>query len=116
MRTEFDNIALFGQAEWSISDSLTAILGLRYTDDEVSFRHNRNNNDEFGRQGVGVRPAEPNSQFSAASGGFNSNFAGDTDETNLSGRLGLNWQFGESHSLFANLRARLQGSSVQRVL
>ena len=109
MRTEFDNIAVFGQAEWSISDSFTAILGLRYTDDEVSFNHNRVNLDEFGRQGVGVRPAEPNSQFGAASGGFNSNFEGETDETNLSGRLGLNWQFGEAHSLFANYSQGYKG-------
>ena len=101
MRTEFDNFAIFGQGEWALTDALTAIIGLRYTDDEVSFKHNRTNNDPFGRQGVGVRPAAPNSQFSAASGGFNTNFNGDTDETNVSGKLGLNWQFGEAHSVYA---------------
>lgn len=109
MRTEFDNFAIFGQAEWSITDALTAILGLRYTDDEVSFKHNRTNNDAFGRQGVGVRPAAPNSQFSAASGGFNSNFSGDTDETNISGKFSLNWQFGESHSLYGTYAQGYKG-------
>ena len=101
MRTEFDNFAVFGQAEWAINDSLSAIFGLRYTSDEVSFKHNRTNNDPFGRQGVGVRPAAPNSQFSAASGGFNTNFEDDTDETNVSGKIGLNWQIGEAHSVYA---------------
>ena len=109
MRTEFDNFAVFGQAEWSITDAVSILMGLRYTDDEVSFKHNRTNNDEFGRQGVGVRPEAPNSQFSAASGGFNTNFEGDTDETNVSGKLGVNWQFGEASSLYATYSQGYKG-------
>jgi iron complex outermembrane receptor protein len=57
----------------------------------VSFNHNRRNNDEFGRQGVGVRPREPNSQFPPQTGGFDSNFQGVTDESNTSGKIGLRW-------------------------
>ena len=109
MRTEFNNFAIFGQAEWSLTDALTAIVGLRYTDDEVSFKHNRTNNDAFGRQGVGVRPAAPNSQFSAASGGFNTNFDGDTDETDVSGKLSLNWQFNETNSVYATFAQGYKG-------
>lgn len=109
MRTEFNNFAVFGQAEWDVTEELSLILGLRYTDDEVSFKHNRTNNDQFGRQGVGVRPAAPNSQFSAASGGFNTNFDGDTDETNVSGKLSANWQFSESQSVYATYSQGYKG-------
>ncbi|MDJ0751306.1 MAG: TonB-dependent receptor [Woeseiaceae bacterium] len=89
--TEFNNFALFGEGTYNISDELRLIFGLRITEDEVSFNHNRRNNDEFGRQGVGVRPAAPNSQFSAASGGYDSNFSGETDESNTSGKIGVQW-------------------------
>lgn len=109
MRTEFDNFAVFGQGEYSINDNLSVLLGLRYTDDEVSFRHNRINNDALGRQGVGVRPALPNSQFSAASGGFNSNFDGDTDETDVSGKFAVNYQFGENHSVYGSYSQGYKG-------
>ena len=109
MRTEFDNFAIFGQAEYAFNDQLSVILGLRFTDDEVSFKHNRINNDAFGRQGVGVRPAAPNSQFSAASGGFNSNFDGDTDESNLSGRLAVNYAIGDNHSVFGSYSQGYKG-------
>ncbi|MEM7220407.1 MAG: TonB-dependent receptor [Pseudomonadota bacterium] len=109
MSTEFENWALFGQAEYSFTDALSVIVGLRFTDDKVTFAHNRVNNDEFGRQGVGVRPAEPNSQFSAASGGFNSNFGGDTDETDLSGKIAINYAFGEHHSVFGSYSQGYKG-------
>ncbi|MGB5624614.1 MAG: TonB-dependent receptor, partial [Woeseiaceae bacterium] len=52
----------------------------RVTEDEVSFNHNRRNNDPFGRQGVGVRNAANNS-----------NFSNKTDESNTSGKLGAQW-------------------------
>lgn len=87
---ETDNFAIFANAEYDIFDTaLTAIFGLRYTRDEIDFRHTRRNNDEFGRQGVGVRPAEPNSQFSEASGGFNNTFTGSVENNDVSIRAGL---------------------------
>ncbi len=109
MRTEFDNFAVFGQGEYAINDALSVTFGLRYTDDEVSFKHNRVNNDAFGRQGVGVRPAEPNSQFSAASGGFNTDFDGDTDETDVSGKLAVNYRFGDAHSVYGSYSQGFKG-------
>jgi len=90
--TEFNNYAAFGEANWNFTDSLTATLGLRYTYDEISFNHNRRNTDEYGRQGVGVRPRDPNSQFSVESGGYDSNFDGTTDNSNVSGKVGLAWR------------------------
>ncbi len=89
--TEFNNYALFGEGTYDFTDQFRLIFGLRFTEDEVSFNHNRRNNDPFGRQGVGVRPAEPNSQFSPESGGYDSNFQGKTDESNTSGKIGIQW-------------------------
>jgi iron complex outermembrane receptor protein len=94
--TEFNNYALFGEGTYNINDQLRLIFGLRFTEDEVNFNHNRRNNDEFGRQGVGVRPAAPNSQFSAASGGYDSNFNGETDESNTSGKFGVQYSTDEA--------------------
>ncbi|MEL7488585.1 MAG: TonB-dependent receptor, partial [Pseudomonadota bacterium] len=67
---DFDNLAFFGQADYDIIDGLNLLFGARWTRDEVSFVNSRVNNDPFGRQGVGVRPDLPNSQFPFASGGF----------------------------------------------
>ena len=89
--TEFTNYALFGEATWNITDNIGLILGARITEDEVSFNHNRINNDEFGRQGVGVRPRDPNSQFPPESGGYDSDFQGETDESNTSAKIGFRW-------------------------
>lgn len=85
----FRNYALFGQAEYDFTDAITGIFGARLTSDEISFDYVRRNNDPFGRQGVGVRPAAPNSQFSAASGGFDNRFNGETDNDNFSVKVGL---------------------------
>ena len=107
--TNIENIALFGQAEYAINDNLSALFGLRWTDDEVSFNHNRINTDEFGRQGVGVRPTEPNSQFPEASGGFDSNFDGETDDSDVSIKVALNYQFGENHSVYGSYSQGYKG-------
>jgi len=80
MRTEFDNVALFGQGSYAFKDDLNLLFGMRLTHDEVSFQHNRINNDSFGRRGVGVREE-----------GLNTNFDGEVDEKNVSAKLGLQW-------------------------
>lgn len=90
----FDNYAIFGQADFDVTDWLSAFFGARYTNDKVEFVYTRRNNDPFGRQGVGVRPAEPNSQFSAASGGFDNTFANETEEDDFSIKAGVNAALG----------------------
>ncbi|MEO1407437.1 MAG: TonB-dependent receptor, partial [Pseudomonadota bacterium] len=67
---DFDNFAVFGNVDYDILDGLNLFVGARWTRDEVDFINSRINNDPFGRQGVGVRPDLPNSQFGFASGGF----------------------------------------------
>lgn len=78
--TEFNNYALFGEGTYKLTDNLRLLLGLRFTEDEVSFNHNRLSNDPYGRRGVGVQPATGNT-----------NFSNKTDESNTSGKLGVQW-------------------------
>ena len=111
-QVDFDNYAFFGNIDFDIANGLNLFAGARFTEDEVDFVNTRVNNDPFGRQGVGVRPDLPNSQFGFATGGFaipNVNvptgeldaagnpilvnvpaFSGTTDESDFSVRVGLN--------------------------
>ncbi len=98
MSTEFTNYAVFGDASWNLTDAFSVLFGLRYTDDEVSFKHNRRNNDEFGRRGVGVRQAT-----------LDTDFDGKTSDTNLSGKLGVQFNLGESNLLYATYSTGYKG-------
>jgi len=93
--TNFQNFAVFGDGSYALNDQFKLLFGLRYTDDELSFNHNRRNNDEFGRRGVGVRP-----RFSDGNNQFDTNFSGETDETDLSGKIGLEWAANDSNLLY----------------
>jgi len=96
--TEFENLSVFGEGSYAINDNLDVIFGLRYTDDEVSFNHQRSNNDPFGRQGVGVRAAVDNTDFT-----------GSTSETDTSGKLGLTWSASDSSLLYATYSQGYKG-------
>ena len=105
MSTEFTNYAFFGQGSYDISDAFSILFGLRYTSDEVSFRHNRVNNDKFGRRSVGVRPrfAEPGSNQS------DTDFQGTTDETNVSGKWGVEWSPNDASLIYATYATGYKG-------
>lgn len=98
MSTEFVNFAVFGDGSFDITDYVSILFGLRYTDDEVSFKHNRRNNDEFGRRGVGVRQAALDTDFSDS-----------TSETNLSGKLGFQVNFDEEHMVYGTYATGYKG-------
>ena len=98
MSTEFNNWALFGEGKYNITDSIRVLFGLRYTDDEVSFSHNRVNNDQYGRRGVGVRPATENT-----------NFNGSTSESNVSGKLGIQTDLNDASMLYATASQGYKG-------
>lgn len=83
METEFQNIALFADGKYKFNDDFRALFGARFTEDEVSFKHNRSSNDEFSRTGVGVRS-------------FDTDFDGETEESNFSIKLGLQHDIGDS--------------------
>lgn len=82
METEFNNWAVFGDAKYHVSEDFRLLMGIRYTDDEVSFKHNRVSNDQYGRKGVGVREAA-----------LNTDYSGKTSETNVSVKLGAQYDF-----------------------
>ncbi|MEO1035520.1 MAG: TonB-dependent receptor [Pseudomonadota bacterium] len=102
--SDFENYAVFGQGTWNINDQWRLLAGLRYTRDEVSFNHNRRNNDEFGRRGVGVRP-----RFSDGNNQFDTNFSGETDETDVSGKIGLQWDIGYGGMLYGTYAQGYKG-------
>ena len=121
--TEFNNFALFGQGSIQLNDYIGITLGLRFTEDEVSFNHNRLNGDEFGRRGVGVRPrfAEVDSVlgqalFSGEQGDgiaaideFDTNFDGETDATDLSGKIGFDWKPNDTNLFYATYATGYKG-------
>jgi iron complex outermembrane receptor protein len=84
MSTEFDNWAFFGDGKYHITDDFRLLFGLRYTNDEVGYTHQRRSNDKFGRKGVGVREAS-----------LNTDFSGSSSNTNVSGKLGAQYDLGD---------------------
>ncbi|WP_144393930.1 TonB-dependent receptor [Pleionea sediminis] len=98
MATEFDNIALFGDGKFNLNDSMRILFGLRYTIDDVEFRHNRINNDPFGRLGVGVRNAANNT-----------NFQGANEETNFSAKLGYQLDINKSSRVYITAQQGYKG-------
>jgi iron complex outermembrane receptor protein len=98
METEFDNWALFADGKYHISDDFRLLFGLRYTDDEVSFTHNRNSNDQYGRKGVGVREAS-----------LDTNYDGSTDKSNVSGKFGAQFDINDDSMVYATYSQGYKG-------
>lgn len=96
METEFDNWALFADGKYHISDDFRLLFGLRYTDDEVSFTHNRSSNDQYSRTGVGVRS-------------FDTDYAGSTDESNVSGKFGAQFDINDDSMMYATYSQGYKG-------
>jgi len=84
MSTEFNNWALFADTKYHLTDGLSLLFGVRYTDDQIDFNHTRKSNDIYGRRGVGVRPATENT-----------NFIGDARNTNTSFKFGGQYNLGD---------------------
>jgi len=98
MSTSFKNLALFADGKYNFSQDMRLLYGLRYTQDEVDFNHNRVNNDPFGRRGVGVRPASENSNFSGA-----------TRESNVSAKIGLQYDVNPTSRVYFTLQQGYKG-------
>lgn len=96
MQTEFDNWALFADGKYHINDDFRLLFGLRYTDDEVSFSHNRSSNDHYRRTGVGVR-------------GFDTDYQGSTDESNVSGKFGAQFDINDDSMVYATYSQGYKG-------
>ena len=98
MSTAFDNFGLFGQGSVAVKDNFSILFGLRYTNDKVSYRHNRTNLDEVGRRGVGVRGAAADTDF-----------ADETKKNNFSWKLGAQWQIAEQHMVYGHFATGYKG-------
>ena len=96
METEFDNIALFADAKYHLNEDLRLLFGIRHTEDEVSFSHNRSSNDEYSRTGVGVRA-------------FGTDFDGKTEESNVSMKLGAQYDIGDDSMVYATYSQGYKG-------
>lgn len=98
METEFKNWAVFADTKYHVTDEFRLLFGIRYTDDEVSYKHNRVSNDEYGRRGVGVRPATENTDFS-----------GSVDETDVSIKLGAQYDLADAGMVYATYSQGYKG-------
>jgi iron complex outermembrane receptor protein len=95
----FDNYALFGQGTYAFSDTLRAIVGLRFTKDDLSIFHSRVATPNIAGL-PGIQRNFDAGVFATSSGGANNGdasatngvpFRTSTDATNLSGKLGLQY-------------------------
>ena len=98
MSTEFNNWAAFADGTYDLSEDLRVLFGIRYTDDEVSYTHRRVSNDMYGRTGVGVRPAT-----------LNTDDEGKAEETNVSGRLGMQYDLGDGQMVYGTYSQGYKG-------
>jgi iron complex outermembrane receptor protein len=96
METEFDNWAVFADAKYHINENLRLLFGIRYTNDEVSFSHNRKSNDPYKRTGVGVR-------------GFETDYKGGTDKSNTSSKLGVQYDINDDSMVYATFSQGYKG-------
>lgn len=76
------NYAAFGEANWSINDRLRLILGARYTKDEIEFEYSRTTTSLL----IQATPF----------------FGKSVEESDLSGKLVLEWNAGEDALLYAS--------------
>ena len=85
------NYALFGQAEWGITEDLTASLGLRYTHDEIEFDFDRGN-----AVLTGPFPGMPGLPPAAAK------FSSSTTDSAVTGRFTLAYNLSSTSMIFSS--------------
>jgi iron complex outermembrane recepter protein len=93
------NYAIFGQGNYDLTDRLSIIAGLRYTNDELSYFHNRPNLATFA-SGYGL---------GAANALIPSGFVGSTKETNVSGKLGIQYAASDEVDVYATYTQGYKG-------
>ena len=98
---------IFGQVEYSLTEQLTATIGLRYTDEERDFNYIN----AFGDRGTASTDDDgPLNNALIALSEFDPPefppfifaYAGDIDNSNVSGKIGLDFRPSENTLLFAN--------------
>lgn len=86
------NWAAFGEATWNFNEAWRLILGARYTEDQLDF--------VFGRTQVGLPVGLPPTVAPTQ---------GDTDESDLSGKVALQWDFSASGMAYASYTQGYKG-------
>jgi iron complex outermembrane receptor protein len=113
----FDNYALFGQGTYAFTDRLRAIVGLRFTKDDLSVFHSRVASPNIaGLPGIarnfdaGVFATSSNGQNNGDPTATNGvPFRTSTDATNLSGKLGLQYDVSDDVTSYASYTRGYKG-------
>ena len=113
----FDNYAVFGQGTYALTDSLRAIVGLRFTKDDLSVFHNRVATPNIAGL-PGIQRNFDAGVFATSSNGANNGdptatngvpFRASTDATNLSGKVGLQYDFSDDVTSYASYTRGYKG-------
>lgn len=121
MDTEFENLAVFGNLTYNFSDRLRALAGLRYTRDEVSYNHRRDGNADhealvrIGGAAPGIRsPDYPELAVDDGTGsvrrdGVNGDGSDSQTNTNVSGKLGVQFDLDDNWMLYGTYAQGYKG-------
>jgi outer membrane receptor protein involved in Fe transport len=121
--TKARTLAAFANAEYKITDALTAQAGLRYTDDKREATHcnsgDRALSDTFEILGLllyGKANSIPDGGcFTFSSAGIPGSTSGQLHQHNLSWRVGLNWKAGPDTLLYANVSRGYKAGSFPTI-
>lgn len=92
------NVAAFGQANWHLTDKLTAIGGVRALYDRI---HLSTRNDGYQASPTGVRTSAPNAEVSNAS-----------NNTAVTGKAGLQYAFNPAVNVYATYSRGFKGAAL----
>jgi len=91
---DFKNLAAFADGTWSLSDSARLIAGLRWTQDDLNYFHNRVPTPFAGQPGIRTDL---------------SGFTGSNKSDNVSGRAGLQYDFNDDVMVYASYARGYKG-------
>jgi iron complex outermembrane receptor protein len=91
---DFKNLAAFADGTWNISDRFRVIGGVRWTQDDLSYFHNRVPTPFAGQPGIRTDT---------------SGFRGSNDSDNVSGRAGVQWDISDDFMAYASYARGYKG-------
>jgi iron complex outermembrane receptor protein len=105
--SDFENLAVFGQATWNITDTFSLIGGLRYTYDILAIDHRRTTTPNVG--GIpGINTNFDQGVF-AGTGTNGVPFRAKTTNDNWSGRVGAQFELSDNHMLYGTFARGYKG-------
>jgi iron complex outermembrane receptor protein len=109
---KFNNYAVYGQATFSVTDTLRLIAGLRYTRDELEYTHTRapgiNAATGLPATGPGISGLGAGGSLAAGGNGTNT-LSGETESDNLSGRGVLQFDITDDVMTYASYTRGYKG-------